>query len=101
MGRKLFGFYQGNNYNIYLDGAFASKVMEINKGRLSVDFVGPSMHQSIATSILQSTSGDKTAQWLVKNHKDTTLPFYASSAVTVLFGMFEINQRERAQAQAH
>merc|ERR550525_139180 len=70
--------------------------MEINKGAaISVSFVSQmGFMTTVGSSILQSHyfSGTKADEWLVENNYNTTIPYYVSSATTVLFGMYELSK---------
>jgi len=94
--RKLFKMNQGFSYKIYLDDEFVGIAEETQHGFQSLTFRDKTTGESVASSVLKERHfHGKYDLWLVNNDEKDTLPYYVSSAATLLFAFHTINEDAR------
>lgn len=95
--RNFFKMNQGMIYKIYLDNDLVGVAEETQHGFQSLTFRNKETGMTMASSVLKERHfhGDRDL-WLVKNNeKDELLPYYVSSAATLLFAFHTINEDAR------
>jgi len=94
--RKLFKMNQGFSYKIYLDDEYVGVAEETQHGFQSLTFREKTTGESIASSVLKERHfHGKYDLWLVNNDDKDTIPYYVSSAATLLFAFHTINEDTR------
>eukprot|EP00441_Pelagodinium_beii_P017282 CAMPEP_0197661856 /NCGR_PEP_ID=MMETSP1338-20131121/51711_1 /TAXON_ID=43686 ORGANISM="Pelagodinium beii, Strain RCC1491" /NCGR_SAMPLE_ID=MMETSP1338 /ASSEMBLY_ACC=CAM_ASM_000754 /LENGTH=350 /DNA_ID=CAMNT_0043239497 /DNA_START=114 /DNA_END=1166 /DNA_ORIENTATION=+ len=94
--RKFFKMNQGYSYKIYLDDEFVGVAEETQHGFQSLTFRDDKTGKSIASSVLKERHfHGQYDLWLVNNDDDDKLPYYVSSAATLLFAFHTINEDAR------
>jgi len=97
--RHVFGLNQAFTFKLYAGDKLVGMIQETNKGTPSLT-VSSQDGDEYGSAVLQMRHfhGDKDL-WLVKNDKDTEVPYYVPQAVAVLFGMSMADAKTEAAAK--